>query len=227
MALKLTFKLPDKLFLKDPQDSKYGHRLLSSAIVLIDELGFEKFTFKKLAIKMESSEVSIYRYFENKHLLLLYLNCWYWEWVCYLIDIQTSNIENPENKLRKAIHCMINANLESELTDYINESKLFQIIMKESSKSYHIASVDEENKYGLYGPYKLLIGKVASIIKEINPKFKYSRSLSSTLYEMVNNQRFYVEHLPLLTSIRNKNKLKDLEKMVNHFAFANIVYQPT
>ena len=160
MALKLNFKLPEKLFLKDPQESKYGRRLLSNAIELIDELGFEAFTFKKLGTKMESSEVSIYRYFENKHLLLLYLNCWYCEWVAYVLEIRTLNIQDAGEKLNRAIHCMIHANLESELTDYINEHQLFQIIMKESSKTYHISDVDKEKNMAYSSPTEILLQKL-------------------------------------------------------------------
>ncbi len=224
MALKLNFSLPESLYIKDPQQSKYGNRLLTDSIELINDLGFEKFTFKKLAIRMDSSEVSIYRYFKNKHLLLLYLNCWYWEWVGYLIDRQTMNLSDPEMKLKRAIHCMIYASNESELIDYINENALFYITMKESSKTYHISAVDQENKSGLYLPYKILVEKIAKIVEEVKPKFKYSKSLSSTLFDMVNNQIYYAEHLPRLTSLKNKNIFKELEKMVTHFAFASIYY---
>jgi AcrR family transcriptional regulator len=220
MSLKLSFELPEKLFLKDPQHSEYGHRLLSNAIELINELGFERFTFKKLATKMSSSEVSIYRYFENKHLLLVYLNCWYWEWVTYLIDLKTINLDDAKLKLKRAIHCMIHAKTESTLSEYINENLLFQIIMKESSKTYHISSVDEVNKYGFFIPYKELVGRLANIIEEINPKFQYAKSLGSTLFEMINNQLFYAEHLPRLTSLNNKSRVEELEVMVNHFAFS-------
>ena len=224
MSLKLRFELPEKLFLKDPQDSEYGHRLLSNAIELIDELGLESFTFKKLGKRMSSSEVSIYRYFENKHLLLLYLNCWYWEWVTYLINIKVMNVLDASEKLRRAIHCMIFASKESELCDYINENILFQIIMKESSKTYHNSGVDKENEYGFFLPYKELVSKLATIIEEINPNFKYAKSLGSTLFEMINNQLFYAEHLPRLSSLNKKKSVLELEKMVNHFAFATINY---
>lgn len=224
MALQLKFKLPDKLYIKDPQDSDYGKRLLTNAIVLMEELGFESFTFRKLGKRMESSEVSIYRYFENKHLLLLYLNCWYWEWVNYLIGLKTANIADSTEKLRKAIHCMIYASEESKLTEYINESILFQIIMKESSKTYHVSDVDEENKYGLFLPYKELVGKIADIILEVNPRFKYPKSLASTLFETVANQTYFAIHLPRLTDLRKKNTFKELELMINHFAFGAINY---
>ena len=169
---------------------------------------------------MDSSEVSIYRYFENKHLLLVYLNCWYWEWVAYLIEVQTLNIQNPSDKLRKAIHYMIYANNESTLTDYINENLLFQVIMKEGAKTYHISNVDQENKDGFFIPYKLLVSKIATIIEEVNPTFEYSNSLASTLFEMINNQIFYADHLPRLTSLKPDHIMKDLEVMVNQFAFA-------
>lgn len=224
MSLKLTFELPGKLSLRDPQETKYGRNLLLNAIELIDELGFESFTFKKLANKMASTEVSIYRYFENKHLLLLYLNCWYWEWVGYLIDLKTLNISDPQEKLQRAIHCMIHAKTESKLTDYINEGLLFNIIMKESSKTYHISSIDEENKNGFFIPYKELVARLSGIFKEVNPKFKYGNSLASTLFEMINDQLYYAEHLPKLTSLNKKGTVKQLEKMVNHFAMGALLY---
>ncbi len=220
MALKLNFELPEKLYIKDPQSSDYGKRLLTCAIELINELGLEKFTFKKLGKVMNSSEVSIYRYFENKHLLLVYLNCWYWEWVAYLISMQTINLQDPDEKLKKTLHYMIYANNESTLTDYINESLLFKVIMKEGSKAYHISNVDQENKNGFFLPYKELISKIASIIEEVNPKFDYSYSLASTLFEVVNNQIYYAEHLPKLTSLKPPNLMKDLEIMINQFAFS-------
>ena len=223
MPLQLKFALPEKLYIKDPQDTKFGNKLLHHAILLLAEIGFESFTFKKLAQKMSSAEVSIYRYFENKHFLLLYLNCWYWEWVQYLIEKHVTNINDPKEKLQRAIHSIIYASRESVLTDYINENKLYEIIQKESSKSYHIQDVDKENEDGLFIPYKTLVGKLASIILEINPAFDYPRSLSSTIFEMTNNQIYYAEHLPRLTDLKDiKNKFDDLEKMVNRIAIATI-----
>jgi len=216
MPLELKFKLPEKLYLRDPQESSYGRNLLTHSILLFEDIGFESFTFKKLAKVIKSSEVSIYRYFENKHLLLLYLNCWYWEWVNYLIEIKTLNVQDPVKKLRITIHAIIYASIESELTEYINENKLHLVIMKESSKSYHIHNIDKENEYGFFIPYKNLVGRIADIIKEVNPEFKYPHSISSTIFEMVLNQSYYVDHLPRLSNLKkSKTFLKDLEKMVN------------
>ena len=225
MALKLQFTLPEKLYVKDPQTTSYGKRLLRHAIELMDDLGFEAFTFKKLAERMDSSEVSVYRYFRNKHLLLIYINCWYWEWVSYLIDIRTLNLMDPSEQLKRAIHCIIYASREAELNDYINEKSLQHVIMKEGLKTYHVAEVDDENKDGFFIPFKVLIEKMAGMVTAINPAFPYPRSLCSTLFEMVNNQLYYAHHLGRLTDIKQSDQLKELEIMLNHFAFGTISYQ--
>ena len=60
---------PD-IYLKDPESSELGRKIINHSIALIDELGFEQFTFKKLGVRIASNESSIYRYFENKHMLL-------------------------------------------------------------------------------------------------------------------------------------------------------------
>jgi len=70
MAIGIKISLNEKLYLRDPQDSTLGKKIIRYSILLIDEIGFEAFNFKKLAIKMESTEASVYRYFENKQFLL-------------------------------------------------------------------------------------------------------------------------------------------------------------
>ena len=70
--LKITIN--EKLYVKDPETSELGRNILKNSILLIDEIGFEAFTFKKLGEKIQSNESSIYRYFENKNKLLVYLS---------------------------------------------------------------------------------------------------------------------------------------------------------
>eukprot|EP01031_Cornospumella_fuschlensis_P000390 gene390-492_t len=72
-----------KLFLRDPESSDLGRRIIRQAILLIAEIGFEEMTFRKLANQIGTKEASIYRYFENKHRLLVYLVAWYWQWLEY------------------------------------------------------------------------------------------------------------------------------------------------
>ena len=93
----------DKLYVKNPETSDLGKKIIEQSILLIDEIGFENFTFKKLGEKINSNESSIYRYFESKHKLMLYLSSWYWGWMEYKLVFATNNLANPMEKLIKAI----------------------------------------------------------------------------------------------------------------------------
>lgn len=217
--MDIKFDLNKSLYNKDPQESSLGKRILEHSIIMINEIGFEAFTFRKLAIEIGSAEKSIYRYFDNKHLLLLFLTSWYWEWVHYLISINIKNIEEPRRKLEIAIDNLVRAISENPMNKYINENLLHKVVINEGGKSYHINDIDEENKAGLFFSYKKLVKVVANIIKEVNPKFKYAVSLSSNLFEMANNQVYFAEHLPNLSSIKcGKKQEEDLIKMLSVFA---------
>ncbi len=103
MDFQLSFKVNEHIYLRDPESSELGKQIVKNAIDLIYELGFEHFTFKKLANKMSTTEASIYRYFENKHRLLLYILNWYWSYMEFLVDFTIQNIQDPKEKLTKII----------------------------------------------------------------------------------------------------------------------------
>ena len=105
----------EKLYIKDPESSTLGKNIIEHSILLIDELGFDSFTFKKLGVKINSNESSIYRYFENKHKLLLYLATWYWGWVEYRMVFSTNGIDDPIKKLEKAVE-VLTQNVEEDST---------------------------------------------------------------------------------------------------------------
>ena len=99
----IVISVNDKLYVKNPETSDLGKKIIEQSILLIDEIGFENFTFKKLGEKINSNESSIYRYFESKHKLMLYLSSWYWGWIEYKLVFATNNVTNPVEKLKKAI----------------------------------------------------------------------------------------------------------------------------
>ena len=220
MSFGVRFKLNENMYLKDPQDTDVGRRIIKNSIELIDELGFESFNFKKLAQRISTTEASVYRYFQNKHILLIYLVSWYWEWVHYLIDIETLNIEDPKRKLSIAIDNIINASMENPSVNYVNEAILHRIVIAEGSKAYHTKDVDAENKEGMFLSYKNLSLCLADIILEVNPEFPYPRSLASNLFEMANNQIYFADHLPRLTDLKGKEAANaDLKNLLEFFAF--------
>lgn len=195
----LQIQLSEKLFLKDPQSTELGKRIIQNSIALIDKIGFEAFTFKKLSIEMESTEASIYRYFENKHRLLLYMITWYWSWLEYKIEFETNNVPNPKIKLETALR-IISLKKDQDLAfPDIDESALQRIVISESDKVYLTKQVDSDNEVGLFKGYKTLCNKISALVKEINPNYPYPQALISTALEASNQQIFFAEHLPSLT----------------------------
>ncbi len=202
-------KLPinEKLYLKDPQSSEIGNKILNESIELINEIGFEKFTFKKLAIKISTTEASIYRYFESKHKLLLYLINWYWSCIATRLLFETSNIQDSTLRLQKAIHVLTalpNPEKEHVLP---NEIALKEVVINEASKVFLTKDVDNENKDGVFSVYKTVVNNVVEIIQAINPEYPFPNMLITTVIEGSNQQRFFAQHLPKLT---NSSQSSDL-----------------
>jgi AcrR family transcriptional regulator len=219
MSVEIKIALNEVFYLKEPQDSKLGRKIIQYSIILIDEFGFEAFTFKKLAGKINSTEASIYRYFENKHILLIFLVNWYWEWVNYLIKINITNVDDPQKKLKIIIHSFVSASQENPTVDYVNESKLHNIVIAEGGKAYHTKDVDNENSKGFFTSYKELANTVSQVIIEIRSDFKYPYALATNLFEMSNNHIYFARHLPRLTDITVvKDDVKEVENMLNYFA---------
>lgn len=227
MAIRLQIQLTEKLYLRDPQETRLGRNIIQYSIELIDELGFERFTFKKLAERIQSTEASIYRYFENKHLLLIYIVSWYWEWTRYQIEFNTHNVESAEQKLRIAIAVLVNTVKRNATIDFVDEDRLFRVVVIEGIKAYHSKEVDRENKTGFFTTYKTLSELIASFIASINPQFAYPRSLASTLLEMAKDHIYFAEHLPRLTDVRIHNDdLSEVEQLLLDFAFGLVTPTP-
>lgn len=218
MSVGVRISLNEGLYVKEPQDSKLGRKIVKHSILLIDKLGFESFTFKKLAQEIDSTEASVYRYFENKHLLLIYLVSWYWEWVGYLINIGITNIEDPQKKLNIIIKTLVSASLENSSTEYVNESVLHNVVIDEGTKVYHTKNVDNENSKGFFLNYKNLVAEIAKVALKINPNFPYPMAFATNLFEMANNHIYFAKHLPKLTEIHvEDNKFDEVEKMLIYF----------
>ncbi len=198
----ISISVNDSIYIKDPESSELGKRILEGSIDLMDEIGFEHFTFKRLAQNIESTEASVYRYFESKHKLLLYLTSWFWAWTDFRLFIYLANVESPKDRLERAINLLTSPIQEDISITHINEEKLHRIVINESTKSYLTKDVDEENKEGVFLNYKKLVQRVSDVILEIDPDYKYPHMLISTVIEGAHHQRFFAEHLPRLTDVR-------------------------
>ena len=126
---QIKIQVNPKLYLKDPHTSELGEKILKKSIKLIDELGFEHFTFKKLATEINSTEASIYRYFESKQKLTFYLINWYWSFIEYRLVFETANIQDSRERLSRAVHILTSLpESESEVIDLF-EAPLKKIVM--------------------------------------------------------------------------------------------------
>jgi AcrR family transcriptional regulator len=192
-------QINDKIYVKDPETSDLGKKILEQSIILIDEIGFDNFTFKKLGEKIGSNESSIYRYFENKHKLLVYLSSWYWSWMEYKLVFATANITDANEKLKKAITIVTERVIDDSSTAYINEAILNKIIIAEFTKTLHTKEIDTENKEGFFLIYKRVISRIISIVNEVDPEYQYAKSLVSCIVEGSLHQYFLKEHLKTIT----------------------------
>ena len=199
----------DKLYVKNPETSDLGKKIIEHSILLIDEIGFENFTFKKLGEKINSNESSIYRYFESKHKLMLYLSSWYWGWIEYKLAFATSNVTEPMVKLKKAITVVTEKVEDDQNTLHINESILNRIIIQEFTKTLLTKEVDEENKTGFFMVYKRIINRIIEIIGEAKPDYAYAKSLASSIVEGALHQHFLKDHLKTITNCDDKNSVTD------------------
>ncbi len=228
MAVSIKILINENLFVRDPQQTKLGRKIIKHSILLIDEIGFEKFTFKKLAKEIPSTEASIYRYFVNKHTLLVYLLNWYWEWLKYRLETQLINLTDPLKKLRIILQIILDSAKRDNNVDFVDEDILHNIIVTEGTKGYHSKSVDEENKEGFFLAYKRLSKKIAENILEINPLFPYPRALATSLIETANNSIYFANHLPRLTDLKSDspNFNDDLLEMLEFMALSQIYNHP-
>lgn len=199
MEFQVSFHLNEKVYLKDPESSEVGKQLVKTAIDLIYELGFEHFTFKKLAVQVNTTEATVYRYFENKHRLLLYILNWYWSYMEFLVVFRLQNVNEPAQKLRLIIELLTRELPQSAGSLDYNTNYLNHIIISESSKVYLVKEVKEINKSEVFKPYKDLCARIAQVISEYNPDYQFPRSLSSTIIETSHYQQFFSNFLPRLT----------------------------
>lgn len=219
----LIFKLNSHLYLRDPQNTLLGQKIIESSVGLIDRLGFEQFNFKKLAEEIDSTEASIYRYFENKHRLLLYLIGWYWSWLEYRIDLFTNSLTDPKEKLKACLRVIAEKKSYDSTFEFIDEEALHRIVVAELDKAYLTKQVDSDNKEGLFGGFKSLCKKIAEWVAQVNPNYPSPHALVSTLLLAAKQQIFFADHLPTLTNIgKGENRYLKLEIFLNTVLFNSI-----
>ena len=217
--LLINIEINPHLYVKNPLHTKLGKKIIAQSVLLIDEIGLEQFTFKKLATKISSAEASVYRYFNSKHQLFVYLLNWYWEWMIMRVRINTLNIVDAKVQMEKVLDLLVDVQNRKSMVACLDEEALHRIVVTEGAKAYHTKLVDEDNSEGFFLAYKRLCQDIANIILRLAPTYPYPRAMASTLVETANNNIYFAQHLPRLTDLNAKNndvpiQVKNLLKFI-------------
>ena len=199
--LLVKINVSSDFYLKNPDESKLGRTIVSNSIELIHTLGFEAFTIKKLSTKIGSPESSIYRYFESKHMILVYLIQWYWTWIEYRLVFALNNLASSELKLKMAIKVLTETIEEDSSFSHINEIILDKIIITEAVKAYFSKYSIHDSTEANFAAYTRVVQRVSIIVLEIKPSYQFSHMLISTVIEGSHQQRFFAKNLPSLTDV--------------------------
>lgn len=222
MNWQLYPKMNENLYLRDPEQSEIGKKILTESVALIKELGFEAFTFRKLAERIKTTEATVYRYFENKHRLLIYIVAWYWHWLDYQVMFHTHNVDDHEQNIHKVVDILTWQLGEKHAMNNVSMEDLHVIIITESSKVYLTKHVSTDNQAQMFKPYKDLCERISNLFLKYNPDYPYPRSLASTLLEMAHFQDFFMLNLPSLTDFSGTKSLKDVKEFLVSLVFSSL-----
>ncbi|MBS1771234.1 MAG: TetR/AcrR family transcriptional regulator [Bacteroidetes bacterium] len=222
MELQLQIKMNPKLYVRDPESSELGRNIIKYGILMIHEMGFEDFTFKKLAVKIGTTEASIYRYFENKHRLLIYITTWFWTWMEYQLIFHTNNVKDSKQKINTVINLLTFQEKDQFILEHIDKDILHKIVIAEGDKSYLTKHVTEDNKAMLFKPYKDLCHRIGQIFLEYKSGFQFPHSLATTLIETAHHQMYFKDNLPRLTDFGNTKGMATLVKYLSHLVYSSL-----
>lgn len=213
---QLNVQLDESLYLKDPMGTEVGHELVRVGAELIAREGLESFTMKKLATELGSPESTVYRYFQNKNQLMLYLSSWYWSLLEWKIAFATANLTDARQSLDKALE-VLSGSTEEVQTLIVHEQLLHKIVIRESFKSLHICAPNGGSCERFFGAYLNLTQRIAELISDVQPSFATPKALAVTLLETAHYQQFLCHFIPVLTEVRSSTT--DLHQLLHHIAF--------
>lgn len=201
---------PDPGLVLRDTTSAMGVRIVHEGLDLLNELGLEAFTFKKLAEHIGCTEVTVYHYFANKQRLLQYYFQVYWLWLGTHCRQEGRALKDPLERLHGDIEVLCGLWPKDALAGRLDPADLRELVINEGSKSFMHKNVDSDNELKLFKPYKDLCAHIASELKACSPKMKSPRSFATTLVEMSHSLEFAMHHLPALTELSTR---KDPRKL--------------
>jgi AcrR family transcriptional regulator len=209
------------LYLKDPESTDVGRALLAHGLDLMLELGLEAFTFRKLAQRVGTTEVTVYKYFANKQRLLKYYYQLYRLWLRQVGAQEVERSSEPREVLAHVVEVLCGVWPGTLPPLQLDPSGLRKLVIAEGMKSYLHKNVDDDNARRLFHPYKELSAFVAARLVACRTDVPWPRSFATTVIEMAHSLPFLMEHLPSLTELSSR---KDLKQLAQHLLHRTITY---
>lgn len=220
--MSLVHLRPDPaLSLRDPESTELGRSVLEGGLSLMNAIGLEAFTFRKLAAEIGSTEVTLYKYFPNKQRLLQYYFQLYWLWLRQVCGREVERSRDPQEALRRSVEAICGVWPKDAPPLQLDPEALRLLVIEEGMKSYLHKQVDEDNARRLFAPYKELSAFLAERIKACRRDVPMPRSFATTVIEMAHSLPFAMEHLPSLTELSSR---KDLKQVARHLLHRTVTY---
>jgi AcrR family transcriptional regulator len=193
--------LSEPAYLKDPDSSDTGRDIVVYGAEMIACGGVESFTFRKLALRAGITEATVYRYFSNKHQLLLYLLNRYWNALEYKAMQETVHINDPLERLHRLAVLLTGPVIQPEQGAFALH--LFSIAMSESVKVHLGTETGTDWQKGMLNGYARITGLVAETLRTAHPDYPYPRAWAATFVDSAMQQQFLMRHLPELTEVQS------------------------
>jgi AcrR family transcriptional regulator len=210
------------LCLRDPEGTELGRAAVAGGLELLNELGLEAFTFRKLAERIGSTEVSLYKYFPNKHRLLQYHFQLYWLWLRQVCGREVEEARDPKDALRRCVEAICGVWPRELPPLQVDPHALRLLVIEEGTKSYLHKNVDADNAKRLFAPYKEFSAFLAARLVAVRRGVPMPRSFATTVIEMAHSLPFAMEHLPSLTELSSRKDLKQLARQLLHRTFTYV-----
>lgn len=206
LTKQLELHIPSCLYLKNPKDSALGNKIVMRSAQLIHSMGIEEFTFKKLSIAIGCTEATVYRYFENKHQLLLYIMNIFWGWHEYQIVFATQNLDSASVKLKRTIALLAKPEFNF-LKDKKYSQDVLQTAINEGIKIHLTRHLRDEIKTGGMESYYRLVKRISQFILELDASYPFPDALSAAIIDNALLQLFYKKYCPGISdaSISHEN----------------------
>lgn len=191
-----SLQVSDTFYLRNPHTTALGKKMIARAITIIDEIGYSQFTFKKLALSINSVEASIYRYFENKEHMLFYLVATYWTATNFRVKFFTQMLRSHEERVYTTIDVL--TGIQSAAVPGLDFNQ-YEALQRIARKNYFYALTILRNKENgevlereLFKVSKEIQDHLEASIRKLAPSFQYSALMADTI---MNKGLYSVEEL--------------------------------